>query len=332
MLVDIMHEGQLKPAVVQVTKQGLVFVLDRETGEPLIPVEERPVPQTAVAAEQTSPTQPFPLWPAPLLKTDISGEDAFGFTPWDRSACAKRIDALNNQGLFTPITEEKTLMLPGSLGGANWGGGVFWEEQQLLVVNVNTTPFEGQLIRQGRGDGDGGDHVVAHGREMRVTMRGTPYIMSIDTVMSPLGVPCTPPPWGKLVAIDMKTGNQRWSVALGSVHEMGPLALPFEVNWGTPNLGGAMMTAGGLVFIAATMDRRLRAFDTRTGKILWTATLPVDATASPMTYQVDGRQYVLIAAGGHHMFQRGSGDYLIAYALDNKKNHSASLRVGRQTQ
>jgi len=293
-----------------------VFVLDRDTGEPLIPVEERPVSQNAVAGEWTSPTQPFPLWPAPLVNTDISGADAFGFTPWDRGACAKRIDGLNHQGLFTPITEQKTLMLPGSLGGANWGGAVFWQDEQLLVVNVNTAPFEGRLIPQGVGAA--GDHVVGHGREMRVTMQDTPYVMSVDSLLSPLGVPCTPPPWGKLVAIDMTNGELRWQSALGSVHEMGPVPLPFEVNWGTPNLGGAMMTAGGLVFIGATMDRRLRAFDTKTGEVLWRATLPVDATASPMTYEIEGRQYVVIAAGGHHMFQRGSGDYLIAYALDNE--------------
>jgi quinoprotein glucose dehydrogenase len=150
---------------------------------------------------------------------------------------------------------------------------------------------------------------------MRVTMEGTPYDIEIGSLQSFLGIPCNPPPWGKLVAVDLVAGSILWEVALGSIHEMGPVAAPFHIEWGTPNLGGGIATAGGLFFIGATMDRQIRAFDTSNGETLWRYTLPVDAAATPMTYETGGRQYVVINAGGHHMFNRDVGDYLYAFAL-----------------
>lgn len=207
-------------------------------------------------------------------------------------------------------------MLPGSLGGANWGGGVFWPERQQLVVNVNTAPFVGYL--KPTSSAETGEHLPPAGKTMRITMAGTPYTVVVESLLSPLGIPCSEPPWGKLMAIDLAKGEVLWQKPLGSVHEMAPLPLPFDINWGTPNLGGALMTAGNLVFIGATMDRRFRAFSADSGEILWQHTLPVDATASPMTYQRGGRQYVVIAAGGHHMYQRSTGDYIIAFALPAK--------------
>jgi quinoprotein glucose dehydrogenase len=183
----------------------------------------------------------------------------------------------------------------------------------MLVVNVNTVALEGRFIPQGQGEA--GDHVVSHGKEMRVTMQDSPYIVATDTVVSPLGVPCTKPPWGKLIGIDMSKGEIVWQSPLGSIHELGPVNLPFEINWGTPNLGGAIATGGGLTFIGSTMDRRFRAFNTRTGEYLWSTKVPNDATASPMTYSINGRQYVVIAAGGHKIFAQGVGDHLMAYAL-----------------
>lgn len=318
MLVDLMHEGQKKAVVIQVTKQGLVFTFDRDTGEPIFEVQERPVPKSSIVGEHASPTQPFPVKPRPLIKVSKTPEDdAYGLLWFDKKACHKRLAGLHSEGLFTPLSENKTFMFPGSLGGANWGGGVFWPEKNILVVNLNTAPFEGRLIPIGSEKGK--DHLVAHGKEMRVTMKDSPYIVATDTVTSPIGAPCTAPPWGKLVGIDMSKGEVLWESTLGSIHEMAPFPVPFEIELGTPNLGGAMMTAGGLTFIAATMDRRFRAFDTLTGKKLWTATLPVDAATAPMSYEINGKQYVVIAAGGHKMFSRGTGDYLIAYALPEKK-------------
>jgi quinoprotein glucose dehydrogenase len=146
-------------------------------------------------------------------------------------------------------------------------------------------------------------------------MKGTPYTVELGTLVSSLGIPCSAPPWGKLIAVDLVKGKILWETALGSVHEMGPFPLPFHIEWGTPNLGGGIATAGGLFFVGATMDRQLRAFDVSSGETLWRYTLPVDATATPMTYTYRGRQYLVINAGGHFMFNREQSDYLFAFAL-----------------
>ena len=301
------------PALAQVTKQGFVFVLDRRNGEPLLPIEERPVATSSIPGEVTSPTQPFPVKPPPLMPTSLAADEAWGLTFWDRQQCRDKIAALNNQGLFTPPSEQPTLMFPGSMGGANWGGGAYLAEQNLLLVNVNVLPFVGQLIKSTE-TSSSRDHPTA-GQTMHVTMKGTPYTVAIGALMSPLGIPCNPPPWGRLVAVDLAKGEIAWSVALGSVHEMGPVTAPFRINWGTPNLGGGLVTASGIMFIGATMDRQFRAFDVKDGRELWSYQLPVDATATPMTYVYQGRQYVVINAGGHAMFNRPTGDYLYAFAL-----------------
>ena len=243
--------------------------------------------------------------------------DAWGLTPWDRADCADQLAALENLGLFTPNSEKLTLMFPGSLGGPNWGGGALVGDSGMLLVNVNNVAFTGRLIPTPAASGSAShrqDHPAA-GHRMRVTMEGTPYDIEIGSLQSFLGIPCNPPPWGKLVAVDLVKGTIAWETALGSVHEMGPVPAPFHIEWGTPNLGGGIATAGGLFFIGATMDRQFRAFDVSNGATLWQYTLPVDAAATPMTYEYRGRQYVVINAGGHHMFGRKTGDYLYAFAL-----------------
>lgn len=301
------------PALAQVTKQGFVFVLNRNNGNPLFAIEERPVPASTIQDEITAPTQPFPIKPPPLMPTSLGAEDAWGLTFWDRQKCHDKIAALNNKGLFTPPSEQATLMFPGSLGGANWGGGAYLPAQKLLMVNVNAVPFTGQLIRNTEASSTR-DHPTA-GKTMHVRMKGTPYTVAIGALVSPLGIPCSPPPWGRLVAVDLAKGEIAWSVALGSVHEMGPVSAPFRINWGTPNLGGGLVTASGIMFIGATMDRLFRAFDAQSGQELWSYQLPVDATATPMSYEYHGRQYVVVNAGGHAMFNRPAGDYLYAFAL-----------------
>jgi quinoprotein glucose dehydrogenase len=316
-LFDWKKDGESIPALAQLTKQGFVFVFNRLTGESLWEITEQPVPPSQIPGERTAPTQPKPIAPPQLLDPFLMPADAWGLTPWDRGNCKKQLAALHNLGLFTPTSEELTLMYPGSLGGPNWGGGALLGDAGILLVNVNNVAFTGRLIpttEAGGGEGQKADH-PAHGHRMQVTMGGTPYTIEIGSLQSPLGIPCNPPPWGKLVAVDLVNGVILWETALGSVHEMGPIDAPFHIEWGTPNLGGGIATAGGLFFIGATMDRQIRAFDVENGKTLWQYTLPVDATATPMTYTYRGRQYVVINAGGHHMFQRGQGDYLYAFAL-----------------
>lgn len=316
-LFDWTREGETIPALAQLTKQGFIFVFNRLTGEPLWEITEQPVPPSSIPGEYSAPTQPKPIAPPPLLDSFLMPESAWGLTFWDRGDCARQLAELSNLGLFTPNSEQLSLMYPGSLGGPNWGGGALLSDSGILLVNLNNVAFTGQLLSSAADNMPGdvqSEHPTA-GRRMRVAMQGTPYTIEIGSLQSPLGIPCNPPPWGKLVAVDLYRGTIIWEAALGSVHEMGPIALPFHIEWGTPNLGGGVATAGGLFFIGATMDRQFRAFDVSTGETLWRHTLPVDATATPMTYEYRGRQYVVINAGGHHMFGRGYGDYLYAFAL-----------------
>lgn len=317
-LFEWRKDGARIPALAQLTKQGFVFVFNRLTGESLWEITEQPVPPSQVPGEITARTQPKPIAPPPLLDPFLMPDDAWGLTPLDRASCRKQLSELHNLGLFTPISETLTLMFPGSLGGPNWGGGALLGDSGVLITNVNNVAFTGRLIPTPDVASEQGherqDHPAA-GRRMRVTMSGTPYTVEIGSLESMLGIPCNPPPWGKLVAVDLVRGTIAWERALGSVHEMGPVTAPFHIEWGTPNLGGGIATAGGLFFIGATMDRQIRAFDTATGDTLWQYTLPVDAAATPMTYLHEGRQYVVINAGGHAMFGRAFGDYLYAFAL-----------------
>lgn len=322
-LFEWKKNGKTIPALAQLTKQGFVFVLNRLTGKSLWEITEQPVPPSQIPGEITARTQPKPIAPPSLLDPFLMPDDAWGLTPFDKASCRKQLSELHNLGLFTPTSETLTLMFPGSLGGPNWGGGAMLGDSGVLLTNINNAAFTGRLIPTPAGQTDPTktsvkqDHPSA-GHRMQVTMEGTPYTIEIGSLQSPLGIPCNPPPWGKLVAVDLVGGTILWETALGSVHEMGPIAAPFHIEWGTPNLGGGIATAGGVFFIGATMDRQIRAFDTRNGETLWQFTLPVDATATPMTYVYENRQYVVINAGGHAMFGREFGDYLYAFALPNK--------------
>ncbi len=302
------------PAVVQLTKQGYLFAFNRLSGEPLWPIHERPVPPSTLASEQASPTQPIPIAPPPLIEPNLTPENVWGLTPLDRWGCRKKVEKIANLGLFTPTALEPTLMYPGSLGGANWGGGALVDGHRLLV-NINNVAFSGQLFEPTQQERAAPRDHPANGEAMRVVMAGSGYGMQVQAITSFLGTPCNAPPWGQLVSVDLTAGTIDWRRPLGSAHEMAPVTLPFELNWGTPNLGGGIATDGGLFFIAAAMDRTLRAFDTTTGEVVWSYQLPVDGTATPLSYHYRGRQYIVINAGGHMMFNRPRGDYLLAFAL-----------------
>ncbi len=310
-LATMRHDGAEIPVVIQATKMGLLFILHRETGEPIFGVEERPVPQDAAPGEQVSPTQPFPLKPPSLIRRELRPEDAWGLTPWDRKACREKIAALKFDGMYTPPSIQGTLMFPGNAGGSNWGGIAVDPGRQLVIANVIDLAWAVRLIPRADFDRERRENPgVEHGRQT-----GTPYGLRREMLTSPLDLPCTPPPWGSLAAVDLATGDIRWQVPLGTIRDIAPVPLP--LRWGTPNLGGPLTTASGLIFIGAAMDDYLRAFDIGTGEEVWKARLPAGGQATPMSYvaRAGGKQYVVIAAGGHGRAGTTLGDYVIAYAL-----------------
>jgi quinoprotein glucose dehydrogenase len=308
-LVTVKRDGHDVDAVVQATKLGYVFVLDRETGRPLFPVEERPVPASDVPGEEAWPTQPVPVAPPPLVPQRLTPEDAWGLTFLDRGACARKIAALRSEGPFTPPSFKGTILFPFTGGGVNWGGGAVDPSEGLFVVNTTRLAHVVRIVHRPEANASAAEHPKAE----RGAHFGTPYSIEREILFSPLGIPCNPPPWGMLTAVDLNSGKIRWEVPLGSIPEA--VSVPLPVHWGTPTLGGPIITAGGLVFIASTLDRTIRAFDLETGEERWHAPLPASATATPMTYETGGRQYVVIMAGGNPRARTALDDAIIAFAL-----------------
>jgi quinoprotein glucose dehydrogenase len=301
------------PALAQATKLGHLFVLDRRSGVPLLPVEERPVPQQgAVPGETLSPTQPFPLAPPALHPARLTADDAFGFTPWDRAKCREALASLRSDGMFTPPSTEGSVQFPGMIGGMNWGGVAVDPGRGLLIANTQQIATRIRLLTRETLRAEYGEQLPEFGVEPQ---QGSPYALERVPLLSPFGAPCNPPPWGTLAAVDLRDGQVRWQVPLGTTRDLAPW--PLWLDTGTPNLGGPLTTASGLVFIGATTDFFVRAFAIETGQELWKGRLPTAAHATPMTYRLrqDARQYVVIAAGGHGILGTPPGDALIAFAL-----------------
>ena len=299
-LIDLKRNGRTTPAVVVATKMGFVYVLDRETGKPLFPVEERAAPTSSVAGEVASPTQPWPTLAAFRVHPTaaLTEADVWGPTPEAREQCLTQFRKFRHDGIFTPPSMEGTLMYPFYGGGMNWGGVTFDPQRQLLFVNTMQMAAWVKLRRRGP-------------TEVSGNMRGTPYVMDRAVWVGASGLPCVKGPWGMMRAIDLATGTVRWEHSLGVEPKSPPGS---EVaTWGTPNVGGSLATAGGLVFISAARDELLRAFDSETGKELWKAKLPGGGQATPMTFRLGGRQYVVIAAGGHGDYGTGITDQVVAY-------------------
>lgn len=392
-LVTIEKDGEQIDAVAQVTKQGFIFVFDRETGEPIYPIEERAVPQSTIEGESTSPTQPFPIKPEPFVRQGLTEDDLTDISPEANAFARERFNELNHDGMFTPVGIQETLFYPGGRGGANWGGASYDPETSILYVNANEignifslrevkvpsvnesnpvvkgealfqsncaachgTPggqkpsqFPSlvdveerlsssniiEIIEEGQGimpsfphltgddkkaiveylfnvDEEGNIEVPDEQRdEESFTTRhavDTAYQLFLDQD----GYPASKPPWGSLNAIDLNTGEIVWKVPLGEYEELTERGIPIT---GTQNLGGSIVTAGGLVFIAAAEDEKFRAFDKSTGEILWQYDLPAGGHASPSSYEIDGKQYIVITAAGGSRVGTTKGDSYIVFAL-----------------
>ena len=299
------------PALAQATKQGHIFILDRATGRPLYPVVERPVPQAgAVPGETLSPTQPFPANPAFIVRAkDLSERDMYGFTPYDRAKCRALFRSANYQGMFTPPSMRGWIQFPSFMGATNWGGVAIDPARNILVVNTTQTAALMKLIPRSQIAAlqKTGQHVLP--------TTGSPYGLTMGPLLSPFGAPCNRPPWGTLIAIDLKAGKRLWEVPFGTTRDQAPF--PIWLKTGVPNLGGPIITATGLVFIGAATDGYLRAIDIRTGDVVWKMRLPGGGQATPMTYRLhrNGRQFLVIAAGGHEYLGTKVSDALIAFAL-----------------
>jgi quinoprotein glucose dehydrogenase len=291
-LATIARNGRDQDVVVQVTKMGLVFVLDREGGTPVFPVEERTVPKTGIPGESPWPTQPFPAAPPPLVRHAITADDLGNRTPDSAKFCRALFDTVQGGRIYTPIGRQHTLVVPGNLGGANWSGAAFDPGRRRLFVNVNELPLVAALERD-----PGGLPTISH------------YRRFVDEQ----GYPCIKPPWGALTAIDLSTGRLAWKTALGDADD-----LQRPTPSGLPSLGGAIVTGGGVVFIGGTTDRRIRAFSADDGRELWSAELEASGHATPATYYSERsrRQLVVIAAGGGgYLSPDRVSDAVVAFAL-----------------
>jgi quinoprotein glucose dehydrogenase len=318
-LVTVKRNGESIPAVVQATKMGFLFVLHRETGVPLFPVEERPVPQSKIPGEVSWPTQPVPVAPPPLMPLEALNRDrVWGLNEADRAAVRQLVERHPSQGIYTPPSLEGVVTFPGNGAGINWGSVAFDPGRGLVVANTSRTATMVELLtREEYEEWRERDPDEREGYELG-SQAGTPFAMRRKTLLTPSRVPGNPPPWGTLAAVDVNAGMIRWQVPLGGAPDWHPAAdqlrqLQIE---GIPNGGGPMITAGGLIFIGAAFDNRFRAFDIETGRELWSYELPCSAVATPMTYQAsNGRQYVVVCAGGHGKAGVPVGDYVFAFAL-----------------
>lgn len=324
-LVDWPLGGRTVAALIQPTKRGEVFVLDRATGRPLVPVTEHRVPTRGTApGERVPPTQPFSDALPSFRGPDVTEKSMWGLTPLDQLWCRIKFREARYEGPMTPPGLSPSIAFPGFLGGSNWGGASIDLERGLMILNTNLVGNYVQLYTRQQSDAMGvrpnGKGGVPKPEGVGVQPQsGTRYAVRAAPFLSPLFAPCQQPPWGRISAVDLATRKLVWSHPIGTARDSGPAGMPSMIPFriGTPNLGGSVVTRGGVIFIGATQDKFLRAIDERSGRVLWRARLDAGAQASPMTYLsgASGRQFVVIAAGGHAFLGTPPGDYLYAFAL-----------------
>ena len=325
-LIDMPIGGEMVPALLQTSKSGQLYMLDRRTGRPLTKVEERPVPQGPAKGDWLSPTQPFsPDLPA-FDNRILTPQSMWGLTPLDQLWCRIKFSEARYEGIFTPPGYPRpSITYPSYLGGVNWGGISVDPERKLATVNWSRLANYTSMVPREEADRRGLKHSMNGGAHVGepVPQEGTPFALETGPFLSPLSIPCTEPPFGMIGVADLKTGKMKWQRPLGNSADSGPLQtrsyLPLPM--GVPNTGGTMTTKSGLIFVGATQERAFRAFDVKTGKLLWHVPLPAGGHAAPMSYisKKSGRQFVVIAAGGNAPLSSGIGDYLVAYALPKAK-------------
>jgi quinoprotein glucose dehydrogenase len=323
-LVDFPTANGNVPALIQPTKTGQVFVLDRRTGRPLTRVEEKPAPASTIPGEQASPTQPYSTGMPDFGGPALHEADMWGMTPFDQLYCRIRFRQADYRGRYTPLRFGSSVRLPGELGGIDWGSVSVDEGRGVMVVNSNLMADWDELVSRGQADAESlftsrdPRSIGAKPATRGAAMEGTPYGLHFDAFLNPLGIPCQRPPYGFLTAVDLKSGKVIWQHTLGDASNSGPfgIGLGLPLPLGVPNIGGSIVTGGGVIFIGATEDGKFRAIDEASGKVVWQVKLPAGGHATPMTYLGrDGKQYVLINAGGSGSFRTGDGDGFIAYRL-----------------
>jgi quinoprotein glucose dehydrogenase len=324
-LVDFPTAGGSVPALVLPSKQGDLYVLDRRTGKPLTEVKERKVPGGGVEPEQRSPTQPYSLYHTLRRKDDLTERDMWGVSPIDQMICRIQFRKASYDGFYTPPTADRhSIEYPGYNGGSDWGGIAVDPRRGVIIANYNDMPNYNILVPRAEADKLGwaprdevrGDMGGAEGAGD--PQQGTPYAINVNAGWRmPTGLLCKQPPYGGIRAIELATGKMLWDRPFGSARANGPFGIPshLPIEIGTPNNGGSVVTAGGLVFIAAATDNLIRAIDIDTGETVWKDVLPAGGQANPMVYEMGGREYLVIMAGGHHFMETPAGDYVIAYAL-----------------
>lgn len=311
-LVDLTQDdGRTVPALVQPTKQGDIYVLNRQTGEPLLEVTEVPAPGGAIPEDFTAPTQPqsaLSFMPDPL-----TGADMWGITMLDQLVCRIQLRRLNYEGRYTPPSIKGTIVHPGNFGVFNWGSVAVDPVRQVMFGMPTYLPFTSRLVpRDQIPEPTEGETASEQGLNRN---EGAPYGVVMGPFLGPLQVPCSAPPWGYVAGADLRTGEIAWKHKNGTVRDMTPLPLPFEL--GVPGIGGPIITAGGVAFLAASVDNYLRGYDLTTGEEIWRTRLPAGGQSTPMTYEQDGKQYLVMVAGGHGSVGTDPGDYILAYALPN---------------
>ena len=327
-LVDFPMQGELVPALILPSKQGDIYVLDRRTGEPLVPFEERPAPTGGVEPDYLSPTQPASLYHT-LAKRTLTETDMWGATPIDQLWCRIQFRMASYEGIYTPPTADSYwIQYPGYNGGSDWGSIAIDPQRGIIVANYNDMPNHNRLVPREEADAAGLEPIYAPGGGAETSLGeagpqvGSPYAIKVNAGwrQSFTKLLCKEPPYGGIRAIDLATGQTLWDRPLGTARKNGPFGIPsmLPIPIGTPNNGGSVVTAGGLIFIAAATDDLFRAIDIDTGDVLWQVELPAGGQSNPFTFEVDGRQFVGLMSGGHHFMETPIGDQVTVWALPSE--------------